>query len=69
MPADSISIRTLSSTDSLSELTSLIHRTYKRLADVGFNYTATNQTVETTREGIENGERLIWNDDRPAPHV
>jgi GNAT superfamily N-acetyltransferase len=52
-------IRPLLRTDSLEELTDLLHRSYKRLADMGFNYTATYQTVETTRERIEDNECFV----------
>lgn len=55
----SISIRLLRPTDSLIDLTGLLHRAYRRLADMGFNYTATNQSVETTRERIEDNECFV----------
>lgn len=45
--------------DSVEELTALLHRAYKRLADMGFNYTAVNQSVETTRERIEGCDCFI----------
>ncbi|MCC6575444.1 MAG: GNAT family N-acetyltransferase [Planctomycetes bacterium] len=49
---DQILIRPLQPSDSLEELTAMLHRAYKRLADLGFNYTAVNQSVEKTRERI-----------------
>jgi GNAT superfamily N-acetyltransferase len=52
-------IRPLLATDSLEELTALLHRAYQRLADMGFNYTATYQTVEATRERIEGNECFV----------
>lgn len=52
-------IRLLQPTDSLEELTALLHRAYKRLADMGFNYTATNQSVEKTRERVEDNECFV----------
>lgn len=54
-----IVIRPLTPADSLEELTALLHRAYKRLADLGFNYTAVDQSVETTRERIEGCECFI----------
>jgi GNAT superfamily N-acetyltransferase len=54
-----IVIRRLSPTDSLEEMTALLHRAYKRLADLGFNYTAVDQSVETTRERIEGCECFV----------
>ena len=52
-------VRLLEPRDSLQELTAVLHRAYKRLADMGFNYTATNQPVETTRERIKDNECFI----------
>ncbi|MBX3458479.1 MAG: hypothetical protein KF696_00785 [Planctomycetes bacterium] len=52
-------IRLLAPGDSLDELTKLLHSAYQRLADMGFNYTATSQTVETTRERIERNECFV----------
>ncbi|MBK8205811.1 MAG: GNAT family N-acetyltransferase [Planctomycetes bacterium] len=52
-------IRLLHPDDSLHELTELLHRSYQRLADMGFNYTATNQSVEVTRERIEGNECYV----------
>lgn len=45
-------IRQLQSTDSIAELTALLNRSYQRLADMGFNYTAATQTEAVTRERI-----------------
>jgi predicted N-acetyltransferase YhbS len=56
---DNIQIRILTKADSHEELTALLHRAYKRLADMGFNYTATDQSVETTRERIEDNECFV----------
>lgn len=52
-------IRLLHPDDSLHELTTLLHRSYRRLADMGFNYTAVTQTVEVTRERIEGNECYV----------
>jgi GNAT superfamily N-acetyltransferase len=54
-----VEIRPLHPTDSLEELTELLHRCYQRLADMGFNYTATYQTVETTRERVGDNECFV----------
>jgi GNAT superfamily N-acetyltransferase len=52
-------IRLLAPSDSLDELTLLLNRAYQRLAAMGFNYTAVDQTVETTRERIEDNECYV----------
>jgi GNAT superfamily N-acetyltransferase len=52
-------IRLLAPSDSLEELTMLLNRAYQRLAAMGFNYTAVDQTVETTRERIEDNECYV----------
>lgn len=56
MTQDDITIRPLQDTDSLEELTDLLHRAYKRLADMGLRFLATHQDVETTRRRIAAGE-------------
>jgi hypothetical protein len=48
MANEIISIRQLTSADSLEELTDLLHAAYKRLGDMGLNYTAVDQPVEET---------------------
>jgi GNAT superfamily N-acetyltransferase len=52
-------VRTLSPSDSLEELTALLHRGYARLAAMGFNYTAVDQSVETTRRRATRGTCLV----------
>jgi ribosomal protein S18 acetylase RimI-like enzyme len=52
-------IRELSSGDSLEELTELLHRSYKALADMGLRFVATYQDVATTRERISNGVAFV----------
>lgn len=47
------------SKDSVEELTSLLHRAYKRLADMGLNFVATYQTVDFTRKYFKKGECYI----------
>lgn len=49
-----LAIRLLQPEDSLEELTLLLNRAYQRLADLGFNYTATYQGVDVTRSRIQN---------------
>jgi ribosomal protein S18 acetylase RimI-like enzyme len=50
-----LKIRPLRETDSLEDLTELLHRAYKKLADVGLQYLATHQTAEITRTRISKG--------------
>ena len=52
-------IRLLESSDSISDLTLLIRRAYKVLADMGFNYTGTYQDEVTTQERIADGECYV----------
>jgi GNAT superfamily N-acetyltransferase len=52
-------VRTLAPEDSLDELTALLHRGYARLAAMGFNYTAVDQDVETTRRRATRGTCLV----------
>jgi len=59
-PADvAARIRPLAPADSLVELTALLHRAYARLAARGWNYTATDQDVETTRRRATKGTCLV----------
>src|SRR5512140_2642583 len=48
-------IRRLRAEDSLEELTALLHRAYKVLADMGLRFLATHQDVETTRRRCDAG--------------
>ena len=67
MNAEIISIRQLAIEDGLASLTDLLHRAYRPLLEMGLNYTATTQDVETTgrraSEGIcfvaESEERIV----------
>jgi GNAT superfamily N-acetyltransferase len=74
-------IRRIDETDSLEELTDLLHRAYAGLAAMGFRYLATHQNTETTARRVAKGEcYLMLNDWRiigtilvippshPAPH-
>ncbi len=57
-------IKKFSYSDSIEELTSLLHVSYKRLADMGLKFVATYQTAEYTKNFIKNGECfIIKNDD------
>jgi len=52
-------IRPLSATDSLDDLTELLHRAYAVLADMGLKYVATYQDVDTTRRRVEKGRCFV----------
>lgn len=52
-------IRPLRPSDSLDELTALLHRAYARLAALGLNYTAVDQTAEVTARRIEGGTCFV----------
>src|SRR5688500_11193379 len=50
-----LSIRELEQRDDLAALTALLHRAYRPLLEMGLNYTATNQNVETTERRAAEG--------------
>lgn len=52
-------IRRFEPTDSFEELTELLHRSYAPLAERGFRYLATHQSVETTRKRASKGECFV----------
>jgi GNAT superfamily N-acetyltransferase len=57
---EGIQIREFScQTDSLDELTELLHRSYKVLADMGFRFVASYQDSERTLERIKHGKCLV----------
>lgn len=56
---DDVVIRPLKEGDSLEELTGLLRRGYKRLADMGLRYLATHQDVATTRRRISYGDCFV----------
>jgi len=58
-PMDGILLRPLAPTDSLGDLTALLHRAYERLGTMGLNYTAVDQTTETTRQRLEGNECYV----------
>lgn len=49
----------IESSDSAEELTELLHRAYKRLADMGLNFIATFQSVEYTRSYFRKGQCFV----------
>jgi GNAT superfamily N-acetyltransferase len=52
-------IRPLVANDSLEEITAVLHRAYASLAASGLNYTAADQSVETTRKRFDGGQGFI----------
>jgi len=48
-------IRVLADTDSIDELTSLLHRAYARLRALGLNFTAVDQSPEVTAQRVNWG--------------
>ncbi|MGE5093710.1 MAG: GNAT family N-acetyltransferase [Betaproteobacteria bacterium] len=54
-----LDIRPLRETDSLEDLTLLLHRAYASLAAAGLNYTAADQGIETTRKRVANGHCFV----------
>jgi GNAT superfamily N-acetyltransferase len=53
---DTLTIRRLRQDDSITELTELLHRAYKALADMGFRFVASYQDEEETRKRAAKGE-------------
>jgi len=45
--------------DSLAELTELLHAAYRQLGDLGFNYTAVDQSIQVTEKRLAAGECLV----------
>lgn len=56
---DDIIIRPLTESDSIEALTDLLHRGYKRLAEMGLKYLATYQDADMTRKRISHGECFV----------
>ena len=52
-------IRKFEESDSIVELTSLLHRAYARLGGMGLNYTAVDQTPEVTAKRIHGGNCFV----------
>ena len=59
MAALNATLRPLAATDSLEALTALLHRAYARLAAMGLNFTAVDQSVETTQRRVESGQCFV----------
>ena len=58
-PGGVISVRPLQCDAELAELTALLHRAYKRLADLGFRYVASFQDEGVTRSRAAKGMCLV----------
>ena len=54
-----VTIRPLTESDSIVELTSLLHRAYARLSAMGLNYTAADQSPEVTARRISGGSCFV----------
>jgi GNAT superfamily N-acetyltransferase len=52
-------IRYFQESDSITELTTLLHRAYARLGAMGLNYTAVDQTPEVTAKRIRGGNCFV----------
>lgn len=52
-------IRRFSEHDSYEELTSLLHKSYAQLAQMGLRYLATHQNVQTTADRAQGGECYV----------
>src|SRR5688500_767949 len=59
MDTANIVIREVQDSDSIEELTDLLHRAYRRLLEMGLRYWATHQTVDETRTRIAGGRCLV----------
>lgn len=56
---ETLVIRPLAASDSMTELTQLLHRAYRRLADMGLRYMATHQDEDVTRTRVAQGTCLL----------
>lgn len=54
-----IEIKLLNQEETLGELTSLVHRAYRQLANLGFKYWATHQTIADTKKRISKGKCYV----------
>jgi hypothetical protein len=52
-------LRRFGATDSVADLTDLLHRAYAPLAAKGLRYIASHQSEVITRERMENGVTLV----------
>jgi len=57
--ADSVQIRAFGDDDSYEELTELLHAAYAGLAERGWNFTASYQDVQTTRDRVSKGDTFV----------
>jgi GNAT superfamily N-acetyltransferase len=57
-----VQVRPLAPSDSLDALTALLHRAYARLGAMGLNFTAVDQSVETTRARFTAGQGFVLDD-------
>jgi len=55
-------LREFRESDSIVELTSLLHRAYARLGAMGLNYTAVDQAPEVTAKRIKGGNCFVVSD-------
>ncbi len=61
--SSSFTIRRLDTNDCVEALTVLIHRAYKKNADLGFHFVATHQSSEVTRERLNSGIAFVAEQD------
>ncbi|RPI12494.1 MAG: GNAT family N-acetyltransferase [Ignavibacteriae bacterium] len=54
-----VSIRRFAETDSITELTGLLHRAYKKLADMGLYFVATHISEDDAKRLIDGGECFV----------
>ncbi len=54
-----IIIRHVNELDNMEELTMLLHKSYKKLADQGFRFHASHQDIQTTIHRIKNAECYV----------
>ena len=52
----------LAPTDSIADLTALLHAVYARLGEMGFNYTAVDQSEDVTSKRVSRGLCLVATD-------
>ncbi len=57
--ANTLTLRAFQTSDSITELTDLLHRAYARLGGMGLNYTAVDQTPEVTAKRIRGGTCFV----------
>ena len=54
-----LTLRPLAADDSIEALTALLHASYASLAAQGWNFTAVDQSVQTTRERVASGQAFV----------